>query len=63
VGVVVGSLRRDSFRRKLADAIVRPGPFEFSFRQLQIGDLTLYNQDDDADPAEPVRRLKAEITE
>ena len=63
VGVVVGSLRHDSFNRKLADAIVKLGPSEFSFRQLQIGDLPLYNQDDDANPAEPVKRLKAEITE
>jgi chromate reductase len=63
VGVVVGSLRRDSFNRKLADAIVKLAPSEFSFRQLQIGDLPLYNQDDDANPAEPVKRLKAEIAE
>jgi chromate reductase len=63
VRVVVGSLRRDSFNQKLADPIVKPGPSQFSFRQLQIGDLPLYNQDDDAAPAEPVRRLKAKITE
>lgn len=61
IAVVVGSLRRDSFNRKLADAIVKLAPSEFVFRQLQIGDLPLYNQDDDANPAEPVRRLKAEI--
>ena len=63
VGVVVGSLRRDSFNRKLAAAVAKLGPPEFSFRQLQIGDLPLYNQDEDANPAEPVRRLKGEITE
>jgi chromate reductase len=28
---------------------------------LQISDLPLYNQDDDDNPAEPVKRLKAEI--
>ena len=28
---------------------------------MQIGDLPLYNQDDDANPAESVKRLKAEI--
>jgi hypothetical protein len=63
VGVVVGSLHRDSFNRHLAEAIVKLAPREFSLRQLQINDLPLYNQDDDATPAEPVRRLKAEITE
>ncbi|WP_296446164.1 NADPH-dependent FMN reductase [Rhodoferax sp. UBA5149] len=62
IAVVVGSLRRDSFNRQLANAIVKLAPPEFSFKQVQIGDLPLYNQDDDAHPAESVKRLKAEIT-
>ncbi|MBI2307427.1 MAG: NAD(P)H-dependent oxidoreductase [Rhodocyclales bacterium] len=62
IAVVVGSLRRESINRKLADALVRLAPPEFSFRQLQIGDLPLYNQDDDANQAAPVQRLKAEIS-
>ena len=61
IAVVVGSLRRDSFNRKLANAIVKLAPPEFSFKQSQIGDLPLYNQDDDANPADSVKRLKAEI--
>ncbi|MES2237494.1 MAG: NAD(P)H-dependent oxidoreductase [Pseudomonadota bacterium] len=62
IAVIVGSLRRDSFNRKLADAIVKLAPPEFSFRQIRIGDLPLYNQDDDKNPTDPVKRLKAEIT-
>lgn len=62
VAVIVGSLRRDSFNRKLASAMARLAPSDFSFKQVQIGDLPLYNQDDDANPAESVKRLKAEIT-
>ncbi len=61
IAVVVGSLRRDSFNRKLATAVVKLAPAGFSFKQLQIGDLPLYNQDDDAAPAASVKRLKAEI--
>jgi chromate reductase len=61
IAVVVGSLRRDSFNRKLADAIVKLAPPEFSFKQVQIGELPLYNQDDDANQAESVKRLKSEI--
>lgn len=61
IAVVVGSLRRDSFNRKLATAVVKLAPPEFSFKQLQINDLPLYNQDDDANPTEPVKRLKGEI--
>ncbi|TBR12203.1 MAG: NADPH-dependent oxidoreductase [Rugosibacter sp.] len=62
IAVIVGSLRRDSFNRKLADAIVKLAPPEFSFRQIRIGDLPLYNQDDDKNPTDSVRQLKADIT-
>ena len=61
IAVVVGSLRRDSLNRKLANGIAKLAPPDFSFKQLEIGDLPLYNQDDDANQAEPVKRLKAEI--
>ena len=61
IGVVVGSLRRESFNRVLANAITKLAPAEFAFQQLRIDDLPLYNQDDDAKQAEPVKRLKSEI--
>lgn len=61
VAVLVGSLRRESFNRKLAHAIARLAPPGFTFEQLQIDDLPLYNQDDDAHQAASVVRLKAEI--
>jgi chromate reductase len=61
IAVLVGSLRRDSFNRKLASAVALLAPPDFSFKQLEIGDLPLYNQDDDANQAESVKRLKAEI--
>jgi len=61
IAVIVGSLRKDSFNRKLANAIVKLGPSDFTFKQVQIGDLPLYNQDDDANQADSVKRLKNEI--
>ena len=61
IAVLVGSLRQDSFNRKLAGALAALAPKEFTFQQSAIGDLPLYNQDDDARPAEPVKRLKTEI--
>jgi chromate reductase len=61
IAVVVGSLRRDSFNRQLANAVAKLAPPEFSFQHVQIGDLPLYNQDDDASPAEQVKRLKSEV--
>ncbi len=62
IAVVVGSLRKDSFNRQLANALVKLAPPEFSFKQVQIGDLPLYNQDDDANQADSVKRLKSEIS-
>ncbi len=61
IAVLVGSLRRESFNRKLASAMVRLAPADFSFSQVEIGDLPLYNQDDDTHPAASVQRLKGEI--
>jgi chromate reductase len=61
IAVLVGSLRRESFNRQLADALVRLAPSEVTFDRLEIGDLPLYNQDDDRQQAATVQRLKAEI--
>jgi chromate reductase len=61
IAVVVGSLRRDSFNRKLASAMIKLAPSEFAFTHVKIGDLPLYNQDDDANQADSVKRLKNEI--
>ena len=61
IAVIVGSLRRDSFNAKFAAAIVRLAPANVTFKQVRIGDLPPYNQDDDASPATAVKRLKAEI--
>ncbi len=62
IAVIVGSLRRDSFNRRLAEALAKLGANGFAFTQLPIHDLPLYNQDDDDKPAEPVLRLKAQIS-
>lgn len=62
IAVIVGSLRRDSFNRKLANAIEKLAPPELVFQQVQIGDLPLYNQDDDESPSGPVIRLKRDLS-
>lgn len=61
IAILVGSLRRNSFNRQLAEALISLAPPELSFRHVRIDDLPPYNQDDDANPAEPVKRLKEEI--
>jgi len=48
VAVVVGSLRRESFSRKIARAIAQVAPPSLKLDIVEIGGLPLYNQDDDA---------------
>jgi chromate reductase len=61
IGVLVGSLRKGSFNRQLAQAIERLAPAEFAYAHLEIGDLPLYSQDDEGNPPQSVQRLKREI--
>lgn len=61
IAVIVGSLRKDSFNRSLATALSKLAPPDFTFKHVEIGDLPLYNQDDDANQAPSVQRLKSEI--
>jgi chromate reductase len=62
IAVLIGSLRRDSYNRRLAQAVQKLAPSELAFKELRIADLPLYNQDDDGKPAEQVKRLKSEIS-
>ena len=61
IAVVIGSLRKDSFNRKLALAIAHLAPEDFTFEHVRIDDLPLYNQDDDQSQAPEVQRLKSEL--
>jgi chromate reductase, NAD(P)H dehydrogenase (quinone) len=61
IGYVVGSLRKESLNRKLANALIKLAPPDFNFKELRIGDLPLYNQDDDKSQAPEVQRLKSEL--
>jgi chromate reductase, NAD(P)H dehydrogenase (quinone) len=61
IAVLIGSLRQDSFNRKLALAIAKLAPAGWVFEHIRIDDLPLYNQDHDASPTDVVKRLKSEI--
>jgi len=45
VAVIVGSLRKESFNRKLANAVIAIAPESLRMTIVPIGDLPLYNQD------------------
>jgi chromate reductase len=62
IGVIVGSNRRDSINRQLAQALAKLGAGEFDFNFIQIDDLPLYNQDLEAEVPSTVTRLKADIS-
>jgi chromate reductase, NAD(P)H dehydrogenase (quinone) len=61
VAVIVGSNRRESVNRRLAQALTRLGADKFAFSFIQIDDLPLYNQDLEAALPNTVGRFKSEI--
>ncbi len=61
VAVIVGSNRRESINRRLAEALARLGSGQLEFNFARIDDLPMYNQDHEADLPKPVARFKAEL--
>lgn len=47
IGMFVGSLRKESFNKKLAHALKKLAPESMNLELIEIGDLPLYNQDPD----------------
>jgi chromate reductase len=50
VAVFVGSLRKESINRRVATALADLAPRSLKLHIVEIGQLPLYNQDDDANP-------------
>jgi chromate reductase len=50
VAVIVGSLRKESFTRKVAQTLAEAAPESLKLRFVEYGDLTAYNQDLEAAP-------------
>lgn len=53
VGILVGSLRRGSYSKSIANAVAGFLPDDFEAHMLEIGNLPIYNQDLDDDGAVP----------
>jgi len=45
IAILVGSLRKESFNRKMANALIKLAPPSLQFEFIDIGALPLYNQD------------------
>lgn len=52
VVVLVGSLRKESYNRKLAKALIALAPAQLRLEIVEIGNLELYNQDLDDKPTQ-----------
>ena len=50
VAVLVGSLRKDAFSRKTANVLIDLAPKSLNLEIVEIGQLPLYNQDDEESP-------------
>lgn len=61
VAVLVGSLRKGSINRKMAEALSAMAPASLKLEIVEIRDLPLYNQDDDASPPAPSVAFKQRI--
>lgn len=61
IAVVVGSLRKESFNRQLAQAIMKMAPAGVTFKEVAIGELPLYNQDADGHEVPAVTRFRDEL--
>lgn len=53
IGLIAGSLRRESFSRKIATALIGMAPEGFEFKLVSYADLPVFNSDYDDDHAVP----------
>jgi chromate reductase, NAD(P)H dehydrogenase (quinone) len=61
VAVIVGSLRKESFNRKMAKALVAIAQPPLKLEIVEIGHLPFYNADYESDPPQVVRDFKQKI--
>lgn len=63
VAILIGSLRRESFSRRIATAALAAVPEGLEARIVEIGDLAMYNEDLDSDPPAAWRDFRAALAE
>ncbi|SHG56654.1 NADPH-dependent FMN reductase [Massilia sp. CF038] len=50
IAVIIGSLRKESFNRRVAKTLMLLAPTQLDMEIIEIGQLAMYNQDDDDSP-------------
>ncbi len=61
IGLIIGSIRKDSINRKLAKAIEKLAGDRLLFKHIAIDGLPLHNQDHEANMPEAAVQLKKQI--
>lgn len=61
IGVIVGSLRKDSINLKLSRALAKLGKDKFDFNIIKLDDVPMYNEDLWENPPEAVLRMKKDV--
>jgi chromate reductase len=61
IGLVIGSLRRESMSRRLGAALHAIAPASFEFHEIATGDLPLYNGDLESDTPPAWQRVRDEV--
>ncbi|MFI4954789.1 MAG: NADPH-dependent FMN reductase [Gammaproteobacteria bacterium] len=63
IAILVGSLRKESFNRKIAKVLMQLSPPSLDMQIIEIGQLSFYNQDNDANPPETWTTFRQQINE
>ena len=61
--LIIGSLRARSYSRRIAHALIKLAPAAIACRIVEIGGLTLYNEDLEAAPPAPWTAFRAALKE
>jgi chromate reductase len=63
VAVIIGSLRKGAYSRMTANALISVAPSSLELEIVEIGDLTMYNQDLDETPPKSWTEFRNKIKE
>jgi len=58
IGIIAGSLRKESYSKKIGKAVLSMAPQDFEFKTISLDDLPVYNQDFDDDGPVPEAYVK-----
>ncbi|HET6911789.1 MAG TPA: NADPH-dependent FMN reductase [Rhodanobacteraceae bacterium] len=61
IAVLIGSLRKGSFNKQLAHALQKLAGDKLAFEYINIGDLPLFNQDNEKDYPPAAKQMKEQI--